>query len=122
MPQISAHISKDLKEELERYTDAHGVKKDALIERALAHHLQALRELPSDVIIPPRVILSRVSFEKVVDRILKPRKPTKAMSKLMTREVPRLATNSLDQHRIEIHAHSSTTLPDWPDFIASNAA
>ena len=53
--QISAIISSSTKEMVERYTEARGVKKEHLIEEALLHHLQALRELPADIIIPPRI-------------------------------------------------------------------
>lgn len=82
--QISAHISAQTKEQLERYADAHGVKKGALVEQALLHHLQALRELPADVIIPPRLVLTRESFAQVAGLIKEPRKPTKAMRALMS--------------------------------------
>ncbi len=81
--QISAYISRETKDQIERYVGAHGVKKAALIEQALLHHLQALRELPGDIIIPPRLVLTRKSFADVVDRIEKPRKPTKAMRDLI---------------------------------------
>ena len=81
--QISAHISEETKELVERYADAHGMKKGALIEQALLHHLQALRELPPDIVIPPRLKLSAASFEEVARLIAKPRKPTKAMRALM---------------------------------------
>ena len=49
--QISAHISQETKQLIERYADAHGVKRGALVEQALLHHLPALRELPADFII-----------------------------------------------------------------------
>jgi hypothetical protein len=81
--QISAFISASTKELVEKYTDAHGVKKGHLVEEALLHHLQALRDLPADVIIPPRVVVSAESLERVVERIAKPRRPTKAMRELM---------------------------------------
>jgi hypothetical protein len=55
--QISAHISQETKEKVERYAAAHGVKKGALVEQALLHHLQALHELPADLVIPPRLVL-----------------------------------------------------------------
>lgn len=80
--QISAFISDSTKEALETYADAHGVKKAHLIEEALQHHLQALRELPLDVIIPARLIVSRDSGQTVLDRLAKPRRPTKAMREL----------------------------------------
>ena len=41
--QISAFISKETRDKVERYADAHGLKKGALVEQALLHHLQALR-------------------------------------------------------------------------------
>jgi len=81
--QISAHISEATKEQVERYAGAHGVKKGALVEQALLHHLQALRELPADIIIPPRLELSEDSFAKVAELAAKPRKPTNAVRALM---------------------------------------
>jgi hypothetical protein len=82
--QISAHISEETKEKVERYVGAHGLKKGALIEQALLHHLQALRELPSDVIIPPRLELSRDSFAEVSQLLAKPRKPRRELQVLMS--------------------------------------
>jgi hypothetical protein len=81
--QISAFISDTTKELVERYVEAHGVKKGHLLEEALLHHLQALRDLPADLIIPPRLVLSRDSFERVVEMVEHPRKPTQAMRDLM---------------------------------------
>jgi len=81
--QISAFISDSTKELVDRYVDAHGVKKGHLLEEALLHHLQALRELPADIIIPPRLEISREAFERVVELVEKPRKPTQAMRDLM---------------------------------------
>jgi hypothetical protein len=80
--QISAYISAETKEQVERFVGAHGMDKGALIEQALLHHLQALRELPSDVIIPPRVELSRDSFAEVGQLLAKPRKPGKMLRAL----------------------------------------
>lgn len=81
--QISAHISEETKEQVERYAGAHGVKKGALVEQALLHHLQALRELPADIIIPPRLELSEASFAQVAELPAKARKPTKALKELV---------------------------------------
>lgn len=49
--QISAFISDATKQKVERYAEAHGVKKGHLVEEALLHHLQALHELPADLVI-----------------------------------------------------------------------
>ncbi len=81
--QISAYISEATKEQVERYAEAHGVKKGYLVEQALLHHLQALHELPSDIVIAPRLAVTAASFEAVAEVLRKPRKPTKAMRALM---------------------------------------
>lgn len=83
--QISAFISDSTKDALERYADAHGLKKAYIIEEALLHHLQALRELPLDVIIPARLVVSRESGQAMLDRVEKPRRPTKAMRELFAK-------------------------------------
>lgn len=80
--RITAFISNSTKEALESYADAHGLKKEHLMEEALLHHLQALRELPLDVIIPARLVVTRESGETVLARVEKPRRPTKAMRDL----------------------------------------
>jgi uncharacterized protein (DUF1778 family) len=82
--QISAYISEETRDQVERYAAAHGMKKGALVEQALLHHLQALRELPADLIIPPRLVLTEKSFKEVVKRLERPGKPTKAMRELMS--------------------------------------
>lgn len=81
--QISAFISATTKERLERYTEAHGLKKGAVVEAALLHHLQALDELPLDIIIPPRLIVDPETFEQVSGLVADPPPPTEAMKALM---------------------------------------
>lgn len=81
--QISAPISKETKELLEQHVKATGVKKGHLIEAALRYHLRVLHELPADVLVPERMVLTRRSFEAVVDQIRSPRRPTKALRDLM---------------------------------------
>lgn len=81
--QISAYISEATKEKVERYADAHGVKKGHLVEEALLHHLQALSELPADIVIPPRLTVTARSFLAVSRLVKTPRKPTPALRALM---------------------------------------
>jgi hypothetical protein len=81
--QISAFISAETKEALEKYTRATGVKKARVIEDALRHHLQALRELPLDAIVHPRLVITRESGE-VLAKHLKRARPTTALRKLMS--------------------------------------
>ena len=80
--QISAHISATLKERMERHVRAHGTTRAHLVEQALEHHLQALEELPADIIVPARVVLTTESAARVRNQIERPPKPTKAMRKL----------------------------------------
>ncbi len=83
--QISATISEETGKLIDDYADAHGLKKGYLIETALLHHMQALRELPADVIIPPRVVVSEESMRKLADLLERPPAPTQPMNKLMRR-------------------------------------
>jgi len=81
--QISADISKATKQLLERYSRAHGVKKQFLIESALLHHIQALEELPASVIIPPRIVVNAASGRKIAQLIRKRQKPGRELVELM---------------------------------------
>jgi hypothetical protein len=56
--QISALVSRTTKELLERHVRATGVKKGHLVEQALRHHLEALQELPADVIVRPKLVVT----------------------------------------------------------------
>ena len=66
--QISAHISDEAKAALETYVKQRGVKKAYVIKEALLHRLQALREIPEDIIIPARLVVSEESMRQVADR------------------------------------------------------
>jgi len=81
--QISAEISQGTKELLERYSRAHGVKKQFLIESALLHHIQALEELPTNVIIPPRLVVSAATGSKIAELVSKRQRPTSDLVALM---------------------------------------
>ena len=81
--QVSAPISEETKELLEQHVKATGVKKGHLIESALRYHLRALHELPADVLVPPRLVLTRRSFEQVAKRLRSPGKPTPELRDLM---------------------------------------
>lgn len=82
--QISAPVSAATKELLDQHVRATGVKKGFLVETALRHHLEALMELPSDMIIHPRLVLTKKSFEAVGKLLTSNDKPTPALRKLMS--------------------------------------
>lgn len=84
--QISAYISEETREALERYVEAHGVKKGHVIEMALLHHLAALRELPTDIILPPRLLVTSETGSWLLDLIENPPQPTDAMRELFAAE------------------------------------
>jgi len=80
--QISAVVSETTKELLERHVRATGVKKGYLVEQALRHHLQALQELPADVIVHPRLVVTRKSGATLLKEIEKA-EPTDALRDLL---------------------------------------
>lgn len=80
--QISALVTTSTKALLERHARATGVKKGHLIEDALRHHLHALHELPADVIVKPRLVVTRKSGDVILKRLTSG-KPTAALRRLM---------------------------------------
>ena len=67
--QISALVSRTTSELLEQHVRATGVKKGHLVEQALRHHLQALQELPADVVVHPKLVVTRKSGEAILRQI-----------------------------------------------------
>ena len=80
--QISAPVSAATREMLERRVRASGVKKGHLVEQALQHYLVALEQLPADVIVHPRLVVTRRSGQEVL-RKMRAGKPTKMLRQLM---------------------------------------
>lgn len=80
--EVSAMISEGVSESLERYVRATGINKDFLIEAALAHHLEALREIPTDSIIPPRIVVTQASLDRVAALLERAPVPTPSMRNL----------------------------------------
>lgn len=80
--QISALVSRTTRELLERHVRATGVKKGYLVEQALRHHLQALQELPADVIVHPKLVVTRQSGAAILKQ-LKVAEPSGPLRDLM---------------------------------------
>ncbi len=80
--QISALVSRTTRDLLERHVRATGVKKGHLVEQALRHHLQALQELPADVIVHPKLVVTRKSGGAILKQ-MRTGKPTKPLRDLM---------------------------------------
>ncbi len=81
--QISAYIFNETKSLVEAYSKKSGVKKGFLIEDALLHHLQALKEFSLDIIIPAKITLTEDSMDQLVDILANPPKPTEDLNKIM---------------------------------------
>jgi predicted DNA-binding protein len=80
--QVSAYISEETKARLERFVRRTGQTRARLIEDALLQHLQALEELPADVIVPARLVLDAPSAGRVRDMIARPPEPTENLKRL----------------------------------------
>lgn len=81
--QISAVVSQTTRELLEAHVRATGVTKGHVIETALRHHLQALQELPLDVVVHPTIVVSRHSGDEILQRLSSPN-PTQELRDLMS--------------------------------------
>lgn len=82
MTQISANISPETRDRLERYVRARGMKKGFVIEQALLHHLQAIDEIPEEVVMPPRFVVTAASGERLLERLASQEAPNRAMREL----------------------------------------
>ena len=80
--QISAVVSRTTSELLERHVRATGVKKGHLVEQALRHHLQALQELPADVVAHPKIVVTRRSGDAIL-RQMESGKSTAGLRRLL---------------------------------------
>ncbi len=65
MTRISAVISPETQAQVDAHAKHLRIRKAVLIEQALQYHLQALREIPGELMIPPRLVLDRDSFTQV---------------------------------------------------------
>jgi hypothetical protein len=84
--QTSTVISEETSLELERYTNARGLKKAYVIEQALRYHLRALKELPANVIVPAQLVVAANTGAHLAERMKKPRKPTPDMRALFAKK------------------------------------
>ena len=81
--QVSTVVSSATRMLLEKHVRATGIKKGYLLEEALLHHLRALEALPRDIIVPPRLVVSRRSGDEITTRVTAPARPTKDLRTLL---------------------------------------
>lgn len=80
--QISALVSSETRDLLDRQARARGMKKGAVIESALLLYLKTLQELPAEIILPPRLVLTRESGDRILRLVQEPGQPTPEMEAL----------------------------------------
>jgi S-adenosylmethionine:diacylglycerol 3-amino-3-carboxypropyl transferase len=83
LSQISATISSATKEELDRFTDSHGLKKNYVVEQALLFFMNARRELPDEALIPARIVLDDGAFDRIAATVERAPAPSEALRMLM---------------------------------------
>jgi hypothetical protein len=81
--RISAHISEETKAQVEAFVKRYSISKAQLIEEALRHHLQALREIPSHLVVPSRLVVTEASMKRVAARLASDEPPTPALHELI---------------------------------------
>lgn len=81
--QVSVRISEETKAELEAHTNRLGLTQDHLIQQALLHHFRALREIPADLVIPARLVLTDAAMADIAERIVEHSGPTEALKVLL---------------------------------------
>lgn len=81
--QVSATISSTTKEQLDRFTEEFGLKKNFVVEQALLYFMASRRELPNEAFIPTRLVLDDDSFDNVLARLRAEPSPTTALRQLM---------------------------------------
>lgn len=81
--QISAYISDSTKERLDLFVRETGVKKGRVIEDALNAHLDALDVLPADATVPTRIVLTKESGARFLERLAEKPEPTEALIQLV---------------------------------------
>ena len=87
--RVSAYISDETKAEVEAFVKRYGITKARLIEEALQHHLQALREIPSDLVVPSRLVVTEDSMKRVAARLASDEQPTPRCASCCSRAPPR---------------------------------
>jgi cAMP phosphodiesterase len=79
--KISAYIEDDIKEKMEHYSAAHGLKEGYLIQNALDYYLNVLHEIPSSFIIPSQLSVTEENFKTIME--LENKEPNEKLKALM---------------------------------------
>lgn len=81
--RISAAISAETKEKVERFTEQLGLKQNFVVEQALLFFMESRREPPDAAFIPTRLTLNDAQFDALVARLGSPVAPSDQLVELM---------------------------------------
>ncbi len=81
--QVSATISATTKEQLDRFAEQLGLKKNFVVEQALLFFMASRRELPDEAFVPTRLVLDDEAFAQLVARLEGPPAPSQRLIELM---------------------------------------
>ena len=82
--QISAQVSDETRAQIAAFVRRRGITRARLVEDALQHHLLALRELPEDIVIPGRLVVTEASLNDIADALEADTAPSAALRQLMS--------------------------------------
>ena len=81
--QVSAFVSDETNQRLDMYVQDTGLKKSRAIEDAIVAYLDAFDALPASMTIPTRIVLTKESGERFLQRLAEEPHPTEALIQLI---------------------------------------
>ena len=81
--QISAQISAEMRDRLDRYARETGLKKSRIVEEAIGEHLDAVNAIPPEYIIPTRITVDEETWERLNERIDNPGEASPELRELL---------------------------------------
>lgn len=83
--QISAQISEATRERLDQYARETGMKKSRLVEDAIVAHLETLDVVPSEYVVPGRMVVDGDTWAEILSELESPSDPAAPLRELMRR-------------------------------------
>lgn len=80
---LDATVSVATLDALDRFVEAQGLARDAVIEQALLAFIEAHKFIPDEALTPTKIVLGNEAFDAVVARLEAPAAPTPALLALM---------------------------------------
>lgn len=109
--QISAFIAEETKAALDEYVAATGLKKNRVIEEAIERHLDAVHQIPADMIIETNLTTTAEGWAMVWEMVENDREPSPELIEMWERHFEFIRTDgrSLEE---ELYGEVSAEEPD----------